>query len=278
MTSDFGGGRTHTVRAAGAEVRYVVQGGGPRELVLVHGSGAHSGWWHSVLPRLAADWRVVTFDLSGHGGSEHRASYDGSTWAAELLAVLDAAGARRPVVAAHSLGGRVALLAAAVQPERFAELVLLDTGIWAPAGLQERLDARQTRPARVYATYAEARARFRLMPPQPQPPAAVLDPLVEHGLRQVPGGWTWKHDPAGFPHLYDRDVEHAAATVSVPVTYAYGELSGVVSPELAERAGAVLRRATTVALPGVHHHLPIEAPQACARLIDEAGRRCAAAS
>ena len=81
--------------------------------------------------------------------------------------------------------------------------------------------------------------------------------------------------PAGFPPLYGEDVQRAAATVSVPATYASGELSPVVSAELAARAAAVLPRVRTVRLPGAHHHLPPEVPEACARLIDEAGNRVA---
>jgi pimeloyl-ACP methyl ester carboxylesterase len=265
-----------SVRVAGADIRYTVHSTGPRDLVLVHGSGAHSAWWHAVVPLLAGRWRVLTLDLSGHGDSDHRAAYDGQTWAAELLAVLDAARCHRPVVAAHSLGGRVALFAATAQPERFAGLVLLDTGIWAPDALHDRLArARGARRARIYATHAEARKRFQVLPPQPQPPAGVLDPVAEHGLRQVPGGWMWKHDPAGFPPLYGPDVERCAATVRVPVTYVSGEHSSVVSPELAERAAAVLPHVTTVRIPSAHHHLPLEVPEACARLIDEAGDRVA---
>ncbi|SHN39866.1 alpha/beta fold hydrolase [Cryptosporangium aurantiacum] len=255
---------------AGADVRYAVHGTGSRDLVLVHGSRAHSGWWHAVMPLLTADRRVITVDLSGHGDSAHRASYDGWTWAAELLAVADAVGAGRPLVVAHSLGGRVALYAATVQPDRFAGLVLLDTGLWAPGSLRERIGTR--RPARVYPTYAEARARFRLTPPQPELPAAVLDPVAEYGLRAVPGGWAWKHDPAELPHLYGDDVERCAATGALPVCYVSGALSSVVNPAFAERAAVVHPGWTTVRLPGAHHHLPLEEPEACAELIRTAPR------
>ena len=85
--------------------------------MFVHGGGAHAHWWTHVAAAFAGEFRVVAIDLSGHGDSDHRAAYDGQTWAAELLAVLDAARCHRPVVAAHSLGGRVALFAATAQPD-----------------------------------------------------------------------------------------------------------------------------------------------------------------
>lgn len=264
--------RSVTVR--GVEIRFGIRGHGERDLVLVHGSGAHHVWWHAVAPELERSWRVVSLDLSGHGDSGHRAHYDADTWADELVAVMRAAGAHRPVVAAHSLGGRVALVAASRNPAEIAGLVLLDVGIWAPDHLLDHpLPPRTPRPPRVQPSLDAARARFRLMPPQPQPPAELLDPVAAYSLRAVEGGWVWKHDTGGFPTLYEEVVERAAATVTVPVAYVTGGASSVVDDVRAERAASTIPDVTAVRLPGVHHHLTLEVPGQIARLVDELGGR-----
>jgi pimeloyl-ACP methyl ester carboxylesterase len=261
-----------SVTVAGVEVRYGIRGTGDRDLLLVHGSGAHHMWWHAVTPALETTWRVISIDLSGHGDSGHRDDYDAGTWAEELMAVLRAAGAKRPIVAAHSLGGRVALLAACRYPEEFGGLVLFDVGIWAPDHLIDRpLPPRTVRPPRVHTSLDEAKARFRLMPPQPQPPAELLDPVADYSLRPVDGGWVWKHDGGGFPTLYEEVIEHAAATVAVPVAYISGGASSVVDDIRASRAESIMPGATQLRLPGAHHHLTLEVPEVCARLIDELG-------
>jgi pimeloyl-ACP methyl ester carboxylesterase len=263
-----------SVRVAGVEVRYGVRGSGDRDLLLVHGSGAHHVWWHAVAPALETTWRVISVDLSGHGDSGHRHDYDAGTWAEELMAVLRAAGAVRPVVAAHSLGGRVALLAASRYPDEVAGLVLFDVGIWAPDHLLNRpLPPRTVRQPRVHPSLEEAKSRFRLMPPQPQPPIELLDPVADYSLRAVDGGWVWKHDGGGFPTLYDELIEQAAATVAVPVAYVSGGASSVVDDSRAERAAAIIPRVTAIRLSGAHHHLTLEVPESCARLIDEQGGR-----
>jgi pimeloyl-ACP methyl ester carboxylesterase len=263
-----------SVDVAGVPVRYGVSGNGGRDLLLVHGSGAHHRWWHAVVPLLRDTWRVIRLDLSGHGDSGHREVYDADTWAEELVAVLRAAGAQRPVVAAHSLGGRVALLAAARYPREIAGLVLFDTGIWAPDHLGAALrPARSRRAPRSYPTLDEARAHFRLAPPQPSPPAGLLDPVVEYSLRPVEGGWTWKHDGGRFPTLYEERIERAAATIEVPVAYVSGGASSVVDDVRAARAAATIPEVTAVRLPGVHHHLLLEVPATCAQLIDDLGGR-----
>jgi pimeloyl-ACP methyl ester carboxylesterase len=260
-----------TVRVDGAEVRFGVRGRGDRDLLLVHGSAAHHGWWHAVVPLLETRWRVIELDLSGHGDSGHRAEHSGRTWADELVAVLQAAGARAPVVAAHSLGGRVALLAAAARPRAFSGLVLLDAGIWPPRHLADRLSGTvpRVRSVRVHPTREVAVARFRLTPEQPAPPPEVLGPVAAASVRAVEGGWTWKHAGQAFPHLYGPEVERAAAGLEIPAAYVSGGASTVVDDVLAERAAALMPRARHVRLPGAHHHLPLEVPGECARVIEE---------
>ena len=46
---------------------------GPRDapnIVLLHGFACSIGWWEDMIPALARDHHVITFDLLGHGGSE----------------------------------------------------------------------------------------------------------------------------------------------------------------------------------------------------------------
>ena len=75
-------------------------------LVLVHGGGAHSGWWDHIAPFITATHRELAPDLSGHGDSGTREHYGLGVWAREVLAVAEhAAPGARPTVVGHSLGG-----------------------------------------------------------------------------------------------------------------------------------------------------------------------------
>src|SRR5438874_12202933 len=55
-----------------------------------------------------------------------------------MVALLDAIGAPRPVITGHSMGAFVAVVLAAVHPERVERLVLVDGGL--PLSLPEGLD------------------------------------------------------------------------------------------------------------------------------------------
>lgn len=268
--SEVGSPLTESVTVGGTEVRYGVSGQGERHLLLVHGSSAHHQWWHAVLPALEKRWRVVRMDLSGHGDSGHRNHYDLGIWVADVRAVLTAVGARDTVVVGHSLGGRVALAAAAEHPPELGGLVLLDMGVFAPEHLARRRDVSARRGEREYATFEEATGRFRLVPEQPTPRPEILEPVARSSVRPTPGGWTWKYDQRGFPPLYGPFVTESAAALKVPVGFVYGELSTLVDAAAARHIRAAASTEVKVSvLPGAHHHLMLDSPDACAALIDE---------
>jgi pimeloyl-ACP methyl ester carboxylesterase len=82
------------------------------ELVLIHGNAqCHLCWAPQIESALAQDYRIVAFDLRGHGASDKPAtpeSYQGkSVWAHDIAAVLKAKSLRRPLLVGWSMGGRI---------------------------------------------------------------------------------------------------------------------------------------------------------------------------
>lgn len=81
------------------------------ELLFVHGLNQCRLCWDRQVAGLADRFRIVTFDLRGHGDSdkplEPMAYSQGDRWADDLRAVIDAARLRRPTVVGWSLGGLV---------------------------------------------------------------------------------------------------------------------------------------------------------------------------
>lgn len=94
-------------------------GAGP-DLALLHGWGLGAGVWNGVAERLAGAFRVHRVSLPGYDGSDD----DGGDFAQTAVAVANAlpAGA---TLCGWSLGGMLALAAAAAQPGHFARLALV---------------------------------------------------------------------------------------------------------------------------------------------------------
>ena len=109
-------------------MHWTITGTGPLTVVLTHGLAASAATWAAQVPALAARYRVLTWDLRGHGASSaDRGPCTIADLAADLRAVLDQAGVARAVVLGHSAGGVVAMQFALECPERTAGLVLLGT-------------------------------------------------------------------------------------------------------------------------------------------------------
>ena len=105
---------THEIRGGGGlrlHAREWGDPGGPA-LLFIHGlSQCDLCWTKQVSGDLASRFRIVTFDLRGHGLSEQPsgpAHYaDAQLWADDLAAVIDQTGLERPVLVAWSYGGYV---------------------------------------------------------------------------------------------------------------------------------------------------------------------------
>jgi non-heme chloroperoxidase len=82
------------------------------EILFIHGfSQSHLSWMRQVESDLAKEFRIVTYDLRGHGNSDKPldpAHYrDSKAWGDEVQAVIDTAGLKHPVLVGWSYAGRV---------------------------------------------------------------------------------------------------------------------------------------------------------------------------
>ena len=106
----------------------------PPPLLLLGGSGLGSWAWQRVVPLLEESGRrVIAPTLSGTGDDRTPAAeVDLDTWARDVLRALDAAGAPRAVLVAHSFAGYLAARLRERHPERVASIVFVDANIPGP--------------------------------------------------------------------------------------------------------------------------------------------------
>jgi pimeloyl-ACP methyl ester carboxylesterase len=247
-----------TVEVAGTDIAWErwPRAGAPT-VVLVHGTSAHTGWWHHTVPSLAGRLDVVAIDLAGHGDSGHRDAYSIESWGGDVLAVIEQVAGGHALVVAHSIGGLVAAAAAAARPDAVDALVLVDTIVVDAATPYEPFPV--VRDTRVFPSADDALRRFRLTPEQPVPDPERLDYVARRSIRAVDGGWAWKFDRRLFGALNHRVLTTPLDGVTCPVAVIRGELSDLVLSDAGEVLGERLGRdVPSRTVPGAHHHVMLD--------------------
>lgn len=106
---------------------HVAEAGTGEPLVLLHGWPQHWYEWRDVIGPLAEDRRVICPDLRGFGWSETPGNgYDPWTFAADLLALMDAEGIERFDLVGHDWGGMTGFLIALEHPQRLRRFIALN--------------------------------------------------------------------------------------------------------------------------------------------------------
>ena len=253
------------------EVNYRRTGSGT-PLVLLHGIGHRWQAWRPVLDRLAERHDVIAVDLPGFGGSPDLPAgrtHDLPSSMTMLAEVFAGLGLDRPHVAGNSLGGLLAIEAAAqglvasatalspagfwTERDRLLALTLLRTmwlGARAPHAVGDLITGRdRLRAGSLAVLYAHPERIDRLTAAADA--AALRDaPAFSPTMRTARRGFAWNGTPP-----------------RVPLTVAWGDRDRILPPRQARRAAALLPDARHLALPGCGHVPMIDDPELVARAI-----------
>ncbi|MGK0221116.1 MAG: pimeloyl-ACP methyl ester carboxylesterase [Limisphaerales bacterium] len=259
---------TRTVEVDECDVAYrFYPSPGKPGMLLIHGMNAHSRWWDFIAPKLLDQYQIAAMDLTGMGDSDYRYEYHPDTYAAEIVAVLEHAGFDTDAtVVAHSFGGYQAVRAANLYPDKFAKLVLVDSGIRHPDDpMPEHIMMMMGGKTKVYPDKDNAVNRFRLQPPQPCENAYILEYIARNSLMQVDGGgWTWKFDedlPSAMKDGERKPEEYASLTV--PVGLIYGCESELFSQRTLEYMQTLIpQEFAAIGVENAQHHVFLDQPLA----------------
>ncbi len=114
----------------GVGIHYEVHGSGPAVL-LSHGYSATCRMWDGQIAALRDRYRVIVWDMRGHGQSdspEDQSAYSEAHTVADMVAVLQACDEQRAVIGGLSLGGVMTIAFHLAHPEMARALMLFDTG------------------------------------------------------------------------------------------------------------------------------------------------------
>jgi len=114
----------------GVRIYYSAIGEGPA-ILLTNGYNLTSYMWRDLVEALRDRYRVITWDVRGHGQSDSPAdpdAYSQTLALQDMSAILDAEGVKDAIIAGHSMGGYLSLAFHVEHPGRVRALVLIGTG------------------------------------------------------------------------------------------------------------------------------------------------------
>lgn len=273
---ELSGVRLH-LRSSGPTISppTMTQSGPPREpaptVVLLHGFGSSLHTWEDWVPVLSKDFRVIRYDLPGHGltGTDASGDYTDARGMVVLLDLINHLGIQKISLVGHSIGGRLAWNFAASHPERIEKLVLV-----APDGFASPGFAYDKPPEIGLSLHAmryvlpKTLLRMSLEPAYANA-SIMTDQLLRryHDLMRAPGV-----RPALIARLEQstlQDPNPTLAKIKAPTLLLWGDRDAMIPVNNAGDYLRVLPNARVIRLPGVGHLPQEEAPAESVRSVHQ---------
>jgi pimeloyl-ACP methyl ester carboxylesterase len=260
----------------GIRVRYLRSGSGP-PLLLLHGLLGYSFSWRFAMPMLAQQATVYALDMPGAGFSERPVGLDCCLKASaeRLLRFLDAVGLESCDLLGTSQGGAVAMMAAAIAPQRVRRLILVNpVNPWSAPG---------RRRSRFLSSRAVTPLFLRLAPHLRMTHGFILRRLFGDAQTIRPGTLEGYSAPFTMPGAFintlavlrswNRDLEQLKSMLPrishIPALMVWGSADRAVTPESAHELQQHFQNCRLVMLEGVGHLPYEEVPEEFNRVITD---------
>ena len=252
------------------ELHYVDWGAAPDKpaIVFVHGFLQQARSWDFTCLALRDRFSCWSLDLRGHGDSDRPTRPDFTTHhylsdLASFLNHLRATEAASTVsICGLSLGGQLAYLHAAANPDAVDSIVVVDV---AP-----QLNREARKGVRRFIDALPRDGTFdslveRVTELSPLRTAEAVRGSLERSVNIRPdGGWEWKHDPRLFDHhrvsFTPEELWDALGNVTVPALFVLGRNSRMVAPETVQRMVDSVPGSRAVTVRNASHRVPGDNP------------------
>jgi pimeloyl-ACP methyl ester carboxylesterase len=264
--------------------------GSQPSLFLIHATGFHARVWDQVVACFA-DRHVIALELRGHGRSSFAPFSSWHDFGEDVTAAARSLGLQGAIGVGHSMGAHALVHAAAMLPDSFSRLVLIDPTLFAPqAYLQAPPVSDVPHPVSLRKNYFESPEemfqRFADKVPYLAFQKEALRDYCFHGLLPTPDGkgFHLACAPTTEGQIYnsarrDRTLYNSIRAIDLPVRVIrarasdptilpFDTLGSPTWPAVAQE----FRRGEDIHLPERTHMLPMEDPQLTADLISQPAR------
>ncbi len=233
-------------------------------VVLSPGLGTDLGMWEPEATMLAERFRVLRYDLRGHGGSPvPEGPYTIAELGGDILALMDQLGLERASLCGVSLGGMASMWVAAQAPARVERLVVCCSAARPkhPRSYAERAATVRDRGIDAVADTVLARWFTRELPrTQPELVSAMKQTL----LATSPEGYAGCCEA-----LAGTDLRADLGAIAAPTLVISGSEDRAMPPECGRGLSRGISRARLVVIPAAAHLASVERPDSVGELMTQ---------
>ena len=202
-------------------------------IIFIHGFPFNKSMWDKQLKALKENYRVIAYDVRGHGNSDAgKGDFSIELFANDLLSFMDELKIDKAMLCGLSMGGYIALNAVEKYPDRFDALILSDTTCIAdtPEVKEKRMKAIESIKKSGVEKYAEESIKNLFAPEslstKKEEIAAVREMIVNTSKQSL-----YKTLQAFYKRKETCSKLH---DISVPVLIVVGKEDKITPPEAAQ--------------------------------------------
>lgn len=237
-------------------INYKEKGTG-EPLILIHGVGLDHTMWERQVEELSADFRVIVYDMVGHGGSEHPpAPYVLSQYVEQLAGLMNCLNIEKSNIVGFSMGGMVAQAFALKHKEKLRTLTIM-------SAVANRTEEQRTA---ILSRVEEVRKSG---------PSSTIEPAIrrwfnkefleteEEMVNQVRARLQ-TNNPSSYLAAYalfataDKDLWPQLQNIKLPTFIITGEYDSGSNPEMAMEMHKQIENSVVMIVPNMKHMLPVE--------------------
>lgn len=257
-----------TVDLSMGRVCYIEKGHGT-PVILLHGLGANVGRWTDTVNALAADYRVLAYDLPGFGKSEKgEHPYSIAFFLQVLEELIATLKLEDPILVGHSLGGAVVLEYLLKHPQKVPRAVVVT-----PAGVRHShsIIGRMLGSLLIKAPFSQRvvpRAIGRCAVQRTEP---ILDMVFQSTHADEDPQWpqVMRAIRRATGHLMAYSVKHRLKEITSPLLVVWGEDDTLQLPHLAMVMHRHIPLARIAILPECGHYPMLEKPDEFNRIVKD---------
>ena len=243
-------------------INYQVQGSG-FPLIFIHGWAASQNFWKFQVEYFKEQYKVILFDLRGHGNSCKNAKLSVNSFVNDLEDLVNLLKLNSFVLIGHSLGTMISMIYAHKHPDKVKGLVLIGAFSKIDTSLKARVERAVLKFLIRHAQERAAQMTKKILF-HPDTPEEIIEFVMQESSK-TPVDKVIECMEA----IEKTDITRIVPNISTPVLLLYGEAEKTISKSIRDYLASNLNVKKVVYIPKAGHNAMLENPSRVNKEIED---------